>query len=132
MRDYHCTVVALGRSSPEAGPESGDDQQVERDYYARFMCQHPRASAAEMKCAFEKTRACWEAHRTIRQLSALGGRVEYMVADVTDRDQVASVIRQIVSKHGRIDLWYMARVCKHRRVWRIAAWPISGERLLSR
>ena len=30
--------------------------------------------------------------------------MEYMVADVTDRDQVASAIRQIASKYGRIDL----------------------------
>ncbi len=104
LRDHHCTVVALGRSSPEAGPAKVDDPQVERDFYARFMRQPPHASAAEMKREFDKTRACWEAHCTIQQFSALGGRLEYMVADVTDRDQVASVIRQIVSKYGRIDL----------------------------
>ena len=96
--------MALGRSSPEAGPENVDDPQVERDFYARVMREHPGASPAVMKREFEKTRASWEAHRTIRQLSALGGRVEYMVADVTDRDQVAGVIRQIVSKYGRINL----------------------------
>ena len=104
VRDYRCTIVALGRSSPEAGPENVDDPQVERDFYARVMREHPGASPAVMKREFEKTRASWEAHRTIRQLSALGGRVEYMVADVTDRDQVAGVIRQIVSKYGRINL----------------------------
>ncbi|MFZ5829216.1 MAG: SDR family NAD(P)-dependent oxidoreductase [Planctomycetota bacterium] len=104
LRDYRCTVVALGKSVPDAGPANVDDPQVERDFYARFIGQHPRASAAEMKRAFEKTRACWEAHRTIQQLSALGGRVEYMVADVTDRDQVAGVVQRIVSKYGRIDL----------------------------
>jgi 3-oxoacyl-(acyl-carrier-protein) synthase len=104
LREHHCTVVALGTSSLEAGPANVDDPQVERDFYARFMRQHPRASAAEMKREFEKTRARWEAHRTIQELSALGGRVEYMVADVTDRDQVASAIQQIVSKYGRIDL----------------------------
>jgi 3-oxoacyl-(acyl-carrier-protein) synthase/NAD(P)-dependent dehydrogenase (short-subunit alcohol dehydrogenase family)/acyl-CoA thioesterase FadM len=104
LRDHHCTVVTLGRSSLEAGPANVDDPQVERDFYTRFMRQHPGASAAEMKREFEETRARWEAHRTIEQLSALGGRVEYMVADVTDRDQVAGVIRQIVSKYGRIDL----------------------------
>ena len=103
LRDYHCTVVALGRSSLEAGPANADDPQVEREFYARFMRQHP-PSAAKMKREFEKTRARWEAHRTIQQLSTLGGRVEYMVADVTDRDRVASVIQQIVSKYGRIDL----------------------------
>ncbi len=132
LRDYHCTVVALGRSLPEAGPENVDDPQVERDYYARFRRQHPRASAAEMKREFEKTRACWEAHRTIRRLSAVGGRVEYMVVDVTDRDQVASVIRQIVSKHGRIDLLVHGAGVQTSTRWRIAGWPNSDERLPSR
>ncbi len=104
LRDYQCTVVALGRSSPEAGPTNVDDPQVERDFYARFMREHAHATAAEMKREFERTRARWEAYRTIQQLSALGGQMEYMVADVTDRDQVAGVVQQIVSKYGRIDL----------------------------
>ncbi len=104
IRDHRCTLVALGRSVPEVGPENADDPQVERDFYARFMREHPGASAAVMKREFEKTRAGWESHRTIQRLSALGGRVEYLVADVTEGDQVAAVIRQIVAKYGRIDL----------------------------
>ena len=78
LKDYRCTVVALGRSTLEAGPADADDPQAEREFYARFMREHPGASPAEMKRAFEKTRASWEAHRTIERLSALGGRVEYM------------------------------------------------------
>ena len=132
LRDYRCTVVALGRSSLEAGPANADDPQVERDFYARFMRQHPRAPAAEMKREFEKARACWEAHRTIQQLSALGGRVEYVVADVTDRDQVAGAIQKIVSKHGRIDLLVHGAGVQTSTRWRIAAWPNSGERFPSR
>jgi NAD(P)-dependent dehydrogenase (short-subunit alcohol dehydrogenase family) len=104
VRDHHCTVVALGRSAPEAGPANEDDPQVERDFYTQFMRHHRGASVAEMKRAFEKSRAAWETHRTIRHLSAFGGRVEYIVADVTDRDQVASAIQQVVATYGRIDL----------------------------
>lgn len=104
LRDYQCTVVALGRSVPEAGPEDADDPAVEEEYYAQRMRRNPHTTAAEMKREFEKTRACWESHRTIQRLSTLGGKVEYMVADVTDRKQIAGVIRQIASKYGRIDL----------------------------
>ena len=104
LRDYQCTVVALGRSMPQEGPVDADDPEVEREFYVGFVQEHPGASAAEMKREFEKTRARWEAHRTIEQLSALGGRVEYMVADVTDPDQVKDVVHRIASKYGRIDL----------------------------
>ncbi len=104
LRDYKCTVVALGTSSLEAGPTGLIDAAAEREFYDRFMRDHPTASASEMKNHFELARARWEAHQTIRQLSSLGGRVEYMVADVTDREQVASAIQKIASKYGRIDL----------------------------
>ena len=104
LRDYQCTVVALGRSSLEAGPTTPDDPEVERDFYDRFVREHPNASAAEMNKEFKLTRARWEAHQTIQQLSSLGGRIEYRVADVTDRKQVASVIQQIASEFGPIDL----------------------------
>ena len=104
LRDYQCTVVALGRSRPEAGPADMNGPQCERDFFAQFIREHPCASGVEMKRAYEQTRARWEVHRTIQRLSALGGRMEYMVADVTDRDQVAGVVRRIVSKYGRVDL----------------------------
>ena len=50
--------------------------------------ENPNTSATEMKKSFEEARARWETHRTMQQLSSLGGRVEYMTADVTDREQV--------------------------------------------
>lgn len=104
LKDHQCTVVALGRSMPEAGPENPDDPSVEQDFYARRLREHPQASAAQLKRQFERARARWEAHRTLERLSNAGGRVEYMTADVTDREQVGGVIQQIVSKYGRIDL----------------------------
>ena len=104
LRDHQCTVVALGRSELEAGPSDTNNADVEREFYDHFLRNHPNASAAEMKKQFDRARARWEAHETIERLSSLGGRVEYLVADVTDREQVADVVRQILSKFGRIDL----------------------------
>ena len=72
LRDYQCTVIALGRSSLEAGPKNRDDADVERDFYDRFVREHPGASAHEMKKTFETTRAHWEAHRNVERLSSLG------------------------------------------------------------
>ena len=104
LRDYQCTVIAFGRSPLEAGPENGDDIEVEQDFYRRFMSENPNASVLEMKKSFELARARWEAHRTIRKLESLGGRVEYVVADVNDYDQVAGAVKQIASRYGRVDL----------------------------
>ena len=104
LEDYGCTVVTLGRSAALVGPKNADDPEVEREFYARFMRQHPGASPVEMRREFEKTQASWEVHATIAELSGVGGHIEYLVTDVMDRDQVASVVRQIASKYGRIDL----------------------------
>ncbi len=104
LRDYQCTVIAIGRSSLEAGPVDPNGAQAERNFYERFVRDHPDASAYEMKKSFELTRARWEAHQTMQQLSLLGGKAEYIVADVTDNKQVEKTLRQIASEHGRIDL----------------------------
>lgn len=120
LRDYGCTVVALGRSPLEAGPIDFDDPTTETDYYSQFMREHPDASPAAMRRHYERARARWEAHRRIEDLAAANdhashagdsgeprrgsGCIEYQVADVTDRGQVAAAIEKIVKKHGRIDL----------------------------
>ncbi|MCA9139547.1 MAG: SDR family oxidoreductase [Planctomycetales bacterium] len=104
LRDHQCTVVALGRSHLESGPENPDDATIEQEYYRRYLVEHPGATAREMKQSFKSTRANWDAARQIQVLSALEGNVDYMVADVTDRDQVCEAVKQIVSRHGRIDL----------------------------
>lgn len=103
LRDHQCTVVALGRSSPEPGPTNPHDADTERKFYTRFLRDHPNASAAEMKSEFEIARSRWEVHESIEQLSTLG-QFKYMVADVTDDKEVASVIQKIADKYGRIDL----------------------------
>jgi len=104
LRDYHCTVVALGRSPMEAGPENPDRVEVEQQFYRRYMTENPSASPMRMKRSYEATRARWETYQTIRSLSALGGRVEYKVVDVTDRNAVADAIAQIADRYGKIDL----------------------------
>ena len=104
LRDSHCTAIVLGRSPMEAGPADFDVPEVERNYYRALMLDSPKATLREMKSSFEAARARWEAHQTIKQLSSLGGRVEYLECDVTDRVRMEAVIEQIVSRYGRIDL----------------------------
>ncbi len=104
LRDHQCTIIALGKSPLEPGPENPDDVEVEQQFYHRFIQDNPNASPLQMKQDFEAKRACWEAHRTIQSLSALGGQVEYNVVDVTNHDQVVSAVEQIATRYGKIDL----------------------------
>ena len=104
LRDYRCKVVAIGRSPLAAGPEVDDEEEIEKDFYRRFLDENPKSSPLEMRKRFESARASWEAHRSIEHLRSIGGSVEYVVADVTDRHQVDEVMRQIRSRYGKVDL----------------------------
>jgi len=104
LQDYNCTVISLGRSEPEAGPASPDDPQAERDFYESFVRANPTASPAEMKRQYEHARSRWEVNESLEKLARCGGQIEYIACDVTDADQVARAVEQILAKHGRIDL----------------------------
>ncbi|MEZ6153993.1 MAG: SDR family oxidoreductase [Pirellulaceae bacterium] len=115
--DAQCTAIAIGRSPLEAGPENFDSAEVEQAYYARFMRENAKRSAIEMRKNFDASRGRWEAYQTIQQLASRGGRVEYMVADVTDTEQLATTVENIVSRFGKIDLLlYGAGVQKSKRL----------------
>ena len=102
LKKYQCTVIAIGRSKPEAGPL--DHEDCEGMFYENFLRQNPSADGAEMKRAYQTARRSWETHATIQRLQSLGGRFEYIAADVTEQDQAEQAIRQIVSQFGDIDL----------------------------
>ncbi len=102
LKKYQCTVVAIGRSHPEAGPLGKKD--CERVFYEDYVRQNPKVDGAEMKRAFHQARRSWETHATIQRLQSLGGHFEYLSADVTQANQVEVAIREIVFKYGKIDL----------------------------
>jgi acyl transferase domain-containing protein/NAD(P)-dependent dehydrogenase (short-subunit alcohol dehydrogenase family) len=104
LRDYGCTVVALGRSQLEPGPDCFDSAEVEREYYAKFIADNPQASPPEMKQSFESARARWEAKRKMDELAGVGGWVRYLTVDVTDRNAVEQAVENIAAEFGKIDL----------------------------
>ncbi len=104
LEDYGCTVIALGRSQLEHGPENFSTPEAEQKFYADFVRDHPGVAPAEMKRQFTSKQARWEADRTLRDLQALGGQVRYYAIDVTNPDEVDGVIDQVTSTFGRVDL----------------------------
>lgn len=101
---HRCTVIAIGRSPLEEGPPGYAQAEFEQQYYRDLLDSNPHINALEMKRCFESARTRWEAYESIELLRAMGGRVEYLVADVTDADQIANCIEHVVSKYGKIDL----------------------------
>ncbi len=104
LRDYGCTVIALGRSPLEPGPEVPEAASVESEFYSKFMAEFPHATAIQMKQQFKKSQAAWEAHRRLTEFAGLPGRVRYVAIDVTDQAEVDSAIAGLVAELGRIDL----------------------------
>ncbi len=104
LRDFGCTVVALGRSQFEKGPGDLDSTDVEREFYDKFIAENPRSTPVDMKKSFESARARWEASRTIDNLARVGGRIRYMTVDVTNGEEVDTAVARIVAEFGRIDL----------------------------
>jgi 3-oxoacyl-(acyl-carrier-protein) synthase/NAD(P)-dependent dehydrogenase (short-subunit alcohol dehydrogenase family)/acyl-CoA thioesterase FadM len=104
LRDSGCTVVCIGRSQLEPGPDALSDPEAEADFYRDYLEKHPGTSAAQMRRAYECQWARWEAHHTVERLKQLAGRTEYLQLDVTDADQVRGAVRDIVHRYGRIDL----------------------------
>ncbi len=104
LEDFGCKVVAIGRSELEPAPGNLSDPDLESAFYDRYVNENPHASGVEMKRAYESAYARWEAYETIRSLGAKGRSVEYIAADITNRDEATRVVREIANKHGRIDL----------------------------
>jgi acyl transferase domain-containing protein/NAD(P)-dependent dehydrogenase (short-subunit alcohol dehydrogenase family)/acyl-CoA thioesterase FadM len=100
LEDVGCTVVALGRSELEAGPDDLDD--AEARFYAACIEADPGMSPAQLRSRFASQRARWEAHRTVERLRRVG-RIVYRAVDVTDPDAVDAAIDDVLEEHGRID-----------------------------
>jgi 3-oxoacyl-(acyl-carrier-protein) synthase/NAD(P)-dependent dehydrogenase (short-subunit alcohol dehydrogenase family)/acyl-CoA thioesterase FadM len=99
-----CNIIAFGRSPLESGVPGLSSDERETAFYEEFIEENPNVSASEMKRAFEKAQARWEADETIRQLNSFSGSVEYMQVDVTDEAQVDRAIEEVHSRFGRIDM----------------------------
>ena len=101
---HACRVFAFGRSPLERGPDGLSLEEQESWFYDRYLKENPDSKPANMKWAFEKAQARWEAESTIRHLNNVGGSVEYLQVDVTDQRQVEQAVAEIHARFGRIDL----------------------------
>ncbi|APR76735.1 modular polyketide synthase [Minicystis rosea] len=104
LRRYGCTVVALGRSVPEAPPADFGTEAAERRFYAEALAADPTLRPSTLRARFARRRAAWEAWRERERFAALPGRFVYHSVDITDRADTARALGEIAERHGEVDL----------------------------
>ncbi|HEX3860338.1 MAG TPA: SDR family NAD(P)-dependent oxidoreductase [Stellaceae bacterium] len=106
---YGCRLVLLGRSDPEAVPPAlrsmsvDEMERYETEYYRSERQRDPKRTIPALKRDFIRLKAAHETWVTTESLRRLG-RVEFKIGDITVPQQVDAVIRDVVERHGSVDL----------------------------
>jgi acyl transferase domain-containing protein/acyl-CoA thioesterase FadM len=104
LRRYGCTIVALGRSVPEAPPADSGTEAAERRFYAEALAADPTLRPPTLRARFARREAAWEAWRECERLAALPGRFVYHAVDITDRADTARALDEIAARYGEVEL----------------------------
>jgi len=103
-----CTLVLLGRSQrPEPEPEALralDVAGLRAHFLAEARAAGGKPRPAEIERALRAHLALRDMDTNLRDLAALGARVDYRVVDVCDAGAVAALCADLLDRHGRIDL----------------------------
>ncbi|MDC2951462.1 beta-ketoacyl synthase N-terminal-like domain-containing protein, partial [Streptomyces heilongjiangensis] len=96
-------VYVIGRTPL---PETDDPLPSQAEFIAAERRRRPDASLRALRLAHEKAQARLEVRRTVRRLTELCGpdRVHHRVCDILDAEGTATVLGEILDRHGRIDL----------------------------
>jgi 3-oxoacyl-(acyl-carrier-protein) synthase/NAD(P)-dependent dehydrogenase (short-subunit alcohol dehydrogenase family) len=107
---FGCTVIALGRTDPASAPphilamDEAQLVQYEAQFYKEQIARGTGKKIIELKKEFKNYQSVLEVSQTVRRLSALPGRFEYISADLTNSQSVASIVESLFDKYGRLDL----------------------------
>jgi NAD(P)-dependent dehydrogenase (short-subunit alcohol dehydrogenase family)/phosphopantetheinyl transferase len=96
-----CTLVLVGRTAP--GPAPLDEDAARRQIRARLEASGERVVPRRMEEALAPLRVAEEARRTVASLRAMGANVEVRTCDLADPVAVASLVGDVVARHGRVD-----------------------------
>ncbi|MER5491688.1 SDR family oxidoreductase [Streptomyces sp. NPDC002490] len=96
-------VYVIGRTPPS---ESGEPLPSQAEFILAGRREHPGVPVRELRDRYERALARLEVRRTVdRLVEACGpGRVHHRICDVLDADRTAAVLREVLDRHGRIDL----------------------------
>lgn len=107
---FGCTVIALGRTDPRSAPPEVLEMSVEQlaeyepAFYKSELARGKGKKITQLKNLFRSFQAAHEIHATVQRLSALQGRFEYISADITNGEAVASTVRSVFEKYGGVNM----------------------------
>jgi NAD(P)-dependent dehydrogenase (short-subunit alcohol dehydrogenase family) len=110
LNRFGCTVIALGRTDPASAPPhilAMDEAQLveyESQFYKEQIARGTGKKIIELKKEYKNYQSVLEVNQTVRRLSALPGRFEYVSADLTNGLSVAAAVESVFQKYGRVDL----------------------------
>ncbi|MEN9787039.1 MAG: hypothetical protein RLZZ299_2303 [Pseudomonadota bacterium] len=97
-----CTLVLVGRTAP--GPAPLDEDAARRQIRARLEASGERVVPRRIEEAMAPLRVAEEARRTVAALRAEGATVEVRTCDLADPVAVATLVREVIARHGRVDV----------------------------
>ena len=106
-RQYHCRFVLLGRSSlaePEPSWAEGcnDESQLKRQIMQAMLAREQRPTPVLVEQAYRRIRAHREILATLQAVREVGGEVDYVSVDITDREALGQGVAAAIARFGRI------------------------------
>ncbi|MEM6730998.1 MAG: SDR family NAD(P)-dependent oxidoreductase, partial [Myxococcota bacterium] len=102
------SVVLVGRTSPvaeDASPLFGKAEAEQREVAkAALTARGERVTPVATKRFIERERSRIEVHNNVKALEATGAEVVALSADVTSRESVADLAREVHQRFGRCDV----------------------------
>ncbi len=109
LRRFGCTVVLLGRTDLTSVPaevlllDEAGFAEYEKKFYQVELARDRSQKMLALKRQIEYYQAARELHLTLKSLTALPGKIEYLSVNVTDLESVNKLVQQVVQAHGRVD-----------------------------
>lgn len=110
LKRFGCTVIALGRTDINSGPEAivNMDEELFRLYESQFykdeLAKDKSQKIVELKRQYQTYQAVNEIGQTIKRLQLLPGHFEYICMDINDEQAVEKMVNTIYEKYGHLDL----------------------------
>jgi acyl transferase domain-containing protein/NAD(P)-dependent dehydrogenase (short-subunit alcohol dehydrogenase family) len=109
LNRFGCTVIALGRTDPTSAPphilamDEAQLVQYEQQFYREQIASGIGKKIIELKKEYKSYQSVLEVNETVRRLSALPGRFEYISTDLTAGVSVGKIVESLFRKYGRVD-----------------------------
>jgi acyl transferase domain-containing protein len=102
---YRCKFILVGRSSAELSIDSEavknlDERQLKQWIFEQMQGQNPSPAAVQKQ--FARIRSAQEIARTLEAIRGAGAQVEYVSADITDRNSLSAALSPAIERLGAV------------------------------